>query len=1014
MSRRRFQSGIALGCLMLIAVGTGSRLAADTNLTVAADGSAQFKTMQEAVNAVPQTTSSTNYCIIFIKPGIYKELIYVQREKRFVRLVGEDAEKTILTYDLNANLPGANGKPMGAFRTPSTVIDADDFSAENITFENSAGPVGQALAIRIDGDRVAFRNCRFLGWQDTILANRGRHYFEGCYIAGHVDFIFGGATVFFEGCHIHCLKNGYITAASTPQEQPFGYVFSHCKITGESPEVKTYLGRPWRAFASVAFLDTEMSDVIHPAGWDNWKNPAREKTARYAEFNNIGPGGISSNRVSWARHLTEEAAKAITVEHVLAGADGWNPKETFTRSPANVAVPTFTQTNTTFKTDIEYGEVDGEKLLLDACVPDGSGPFPVAIMVHGGGWSGGDKEHDHIPILESLTAAKFAWFSINYRLAPKHRWPACLDDVETAVRWVKAHAAEYKGDPQRIALIGYSAGGHLVCQAAVIGKDDIRVQAAVGFAPPTDQVADSERRGGLSPSLTNLLDRAKPLTDETRAVLREISPINYIKPGLPPFLLIHGTEDKSVPYVQSVNFQAKLKEAGVPCEIITVQGAPHRLTEWNKFDASYREKMIDWLNRTLGAATVSHPNPIVIKPDIMVAADGSGDFKTVQEALNSIPRDNRQRMIIFIKDGVYHEKVRVDPDFVTIRGQSRLGARIEFPQGADEFTRQPDDIGRAVVNINGSDCVLENLTIKNTHGVIGPHAFAVYGHGDKTVIVDCDVLSEGADTLALWGDRSGSYQARLNIRGSVDFVCPRGWCYMTDCKFFEVNPLAHASIWHDGSKDKDMKFVLRNCRFDGADNWVLARHHRDAQFFLLDCTFSKAMRDLAPKRVVYPIEGDKPSENDAQKNRGLDATNIWGERAYFYNCHRDGSDYAWYTNNLSSAPGAAKPEQITAAWTFAGKWDPERKTGPAIQKVNSQDGQIALVFGENVTVKGNPRLRLRDGVYADYASGSGTDTLVFTIPAGEHGEATSVDLNGGIIVASGAAAVLRIADVSLH
>ncbi len=431
------------------------------------------------------------------------------------------------------------------------------------------------------------------------------------------------------------------------------------------------------------------------------------------------------------------------------------------------------------------------------------------------------------------------------------------------------------------------------------------------------------------------------------------------------------------------------------------------------FNLSFITLFVSALTIQAADVVTNRPAAIAIKPDIVVAADGSGDFKTIQAALNSVPRDNRQRTIIFIKDGVYHEKVRIDPNFVTLRGQSRQGTRIEFPQGTDEFNRQPDDLGRAVVNINGNDCVLENLTVKNTHGVIGPHAFAVYGHGDKTVIVDCDVLSEGADTLALWGDRNGSYQARLNIRGSVDFVCPRGWCYMTDCTLYEVNPKARAAIWHDGGKDKDMKFVLRNCRFDGVDNWILARHHHDAQFFLLDCTFSKAMRDLAPYRVVYPIEGDKPSETDAKKNQDLDASNIWGERAYFYNCHRDGGDYAWQTNNLSSAPGAPKPEQITAAWTFAGKWDPERKTGPTIQKINSQDKQVTLVFSENVTVKGKPRLALHDGAFADYTSGSGTDTLVFTVPEGKHGEVTAVDLNGGVIIASEAAATTRWAELAL-
>src|SRR5436190_15221212 len=169
--------------LMICALGavlpvTASVATAQTNIVVAADGSGQFKTVQEAINAVPQTTRFDNPAIIHIKPGVYKELIYVQHEKRFVHLVGEDAEKTVITYNLNANMIGTDGKIIGTFRTPSTFIDADDFTVENITFENSAGPVGQALAIRVDGDRVVFRNCRFLGWQDTILINRGRQYFE--------------------------------------------------------------------------------------------------------------------------------------------------------------------------------------------------------------------------------------------------------------------------------------------------------------------------------------------------------------------------------------------------------------------------------------------------------------------------------------------------------------------------------------------------------------------------------------------------------------------------------------------------------------------------------------------------------------------------------------------------------------------------------------------------------------------------------------------------------------------
>jgi pectinesterase len=313
---------LAIGVVLF----SGAGLRAETRLLVAADGSGKYRTVQEGIDAAP-TGSRTNPVVILIKPGIYRELIYIQREKRFLRLVGESAEKTILTYDLYAAQPGADGKPIGTFRTPSTYIDADDFTAENLTFENSAGPKGQALAIRVEGDRVVFRNCRFLGWQDTILDNRGRHYYQDCYIAGHVDFIFGGATSFFEGCHIQCLKNGYITAASTPEDQPMGFVFSNCTITGETPAVRTYLGRPWRGYASVVFLNTKMSEIIRPEGWDNWKDPAREKTARFAEYHSSGPGAGMDRRVKWAKQLVDEDVKTYSLENVLRGHDNWDPRE---------------------------------------------------------------------------------------------------------------------------------------------------------------------------------------------------------------------------------------------------------------------------------------------------------------------------------------------------------------------------------------------------------------------------------------------------------------------------------------------------------------------------------------------------------------------------------------------------------------------------------------------------------------------------------------------------------------
>jgi acetyl esterase/lipase len=254
------------------------------------------------------------------------------------------------------------------------------------------------------------------------------------------------------------------------------------------------------------------------------------------------------------------------------------------------------------KTDIEYGTIGGEALRLDANVPDGKGPFPVVIAIHGGGWGAGDKsgKGDFAPILKLLATGHFTWFSVDYRLAPTNRWPACFDDVQTAIRWVKAHAAEYKGDPERIALLGYSAGGHLACLAATLTSPDTRVQAVVGLAPPTDLLADAENRGGIGKwsSMRKLLD-SDVMDDKTLKLLRQMSPINHIEPGLPPFLLMQGDSDKTVLPAFTRNFAAKLKENHVPCDLYFLKGAGHRIADWEKFDPGYPAELTNWLNQTL-------------------------------------------------------------------------------------------------------------------------------------------------------------------------------------------------------------------------------------------------------------------------------------------------------------------------------------------------------------------------------------------------------------------------------
>jgi pectinesterase len=428
----------------------------------------------------------------------------------------------------------------------------------------------------------------------------------------------------------------------------------------------------------------------------------------------------------------------------------------------------------------------------------------------------------------------------------------------------------------------------------------------------------------------------------------------------------------------------------------------------------------------LEAASSEIAGHLPVKPDIVVAKDGTGDFTSVNAAVQSIAKNNHERKIILIKDGVYDEKVRIDAACVTLHGESRAEVHIQFPWANGQAR---DAIGNAVVNINGDDCVLENLTIQNTDNVLGRHAFAVYGRGDRTVIQDADVLSQGNDTISLWRTSDGQfsenatnhpspngryYHARLKVCGSVDFVCPRGWCYMRDSELTEMNPRSDAAMWHDGSREKDMKFVMVHCRFDGPENFRLARHHHDAMFFFIDCSFSRDMRDFAPYRVVYPLTGE-PTEADRKKNLDLDASNRWGERAYFFNSHRDGGDYAWFKDNLSSASGSPTRDQITAKWTFAGTWDPERIDAPKVLSIEPQaGGKFVVTFSEPVTVKGKPRLAFGNDEFADFAGGSGTDKLEFsTAKLSSTAAKAKLDFNGGSIIACEADAVVRVADTKL-
>ena len=252
------------------------------------------------------------------------------------------------------------------------------------------------------------------------------------------------------------------------------------------------------------------------------------------------------------------------------------------------------------KTDIEFAKVGDVSLTLDAFVPEGAGPFPTCILVHGGGFVRGDKQSYIKPLFEPLSKAGFAWFTINYRLAPQHRWPACAEDVETAIRWVKAHAKEYKVDVGRIALIGESAGGHLVSWVGTRVKEDTRVAAVVPFYAPHDLELQVKHRNMLGESMTALLGLTE-LNDDAWKRLREVSPSSYVHKGMPPFLLIHGDKDPTVPLEQSTRFQKQLKDMGNQCDLITIPDGVHGMGGWDKLNSDYRGQLVAWLKTTLNA-----------------------------------------------------------------------------------------------------------------------------------------------------------------------------------------------------------------------------------------------------------------------------------------------------------------------------------------------------------------------------------------------------------------------------
>jgi pectinesterase len=313
----------------------GKAIAPAPGAIVSADNSGTHLTVSAAVAAAP--AGSDKPFVIVIKPGVYREHVRIPADKPFITLRGEPGETaaTVITCADNVNTPGGNGAKLPTRQSATVLVQGANFTAENITFENTTTREAhvQALAIYVEADRAAFSKCRFLGWQDTVRVEKGRQYFADCFISGHVDFIYGGGTAVFDRCEILARADGYLTAASTAEGSPFGLVFLDCRVTaGPAVSKGFYLGRPWRAHAATAFIRTELPAQLRAEGWNDWKKTDLEKTARYREYGNTGPGAKADGRVAWARALTDEEAKAFTVENILGGKDGWQPAKAFSEA----------------------------------------------------------------------------------------------------------------------------------------------------------------------------------------------------------------------------------------------------------------------------------------------------------------------------------------------------------------------------------------------------------------------------------------------------------------------------------------------------------------------------------------------------------------------------------------------------------------------------------------------------------------------------------------------------------
>ena len=587
--------------------------------TVSKDGTADFQYIQDAIDAM--RVYPLGRITLYIKNGLYHEKILLPAENVDVTFIGESADSTIIEFDDYSG----KGKHT-TFTSYTAKISGNRFTAENITFRNSAGAVGQALALFVDADKAVFKNCRFIGNQDTIFASgeNSRQLFENCYIEGTTDFIFGAATAVFSNCTIRCKSNSFITAASTPSGAKFGFVFLNCDVIADTSVNKLFLGRPWRAHAKTIFIRSKLPKQIAPEGWNNWGNILNEKTVLYAEYKNTGAGAATNGRANWSRQLTDTEAGRYSLTNIFSTTtaltrepDWFNIKQAlpfkhsaFTQSGFYIVPlyagtvpnsrPALTKEIVTVKDDMVTRITNVSIPTLTVFKP--AKPNGRAVIVcPGGGYGVLAFDKEGTKVAQELNRWNITAFVLKYRLPDDSSYNdktmAPLQDAQQAIRYVRSNATALGVNRNAIGIMGFSAGGHLAATAATHGSyiadatNKDTTSARPDFAVLVYPVISFDSSITHKGSRNNLLG-FNPSPESIRFFSNELQ----VDSATPPSFLVHAGDDKAVPVENSIRFYLACKNNNVPAELHIYPKGGHGFGLYNKTTTdNWMERLQHWI-----------------------------------------------------------------------------------------------------------------------------------------------------------------------------------------------------------------------------------------------------------------------------------------------------------------------------------------------------------------------------------------------------------------------------------